>query len=239
MAQPPTEDRNPYAESGNRPSQPESIHTPTANKPEPLAPPEKRDNHPGNEYWWSKWTNDPAMVLVTFAAFLVLCVYASDTHQLVVDGRNTAERQLRAYVFVNTVTLSYQPNQAPRAKITIKNSGQTPAYKVTHWSAMNVAEFPLKKPPPPPSTKATIDNLPPGGGSDNVIVMMRPINIDDVTAFGLHTAALYVVGHIDYTDAFNIRRCTGYRQYVGGDVGFNGQQMAIAAEGNDADKNCE
>ena len=48
----------------------------------------------------------------------------------------TARRQLRAYVFIDSTRIDgMNAGQTPEVALVIKNFGQTPAYKVTHWIA--------------------------------------------------------------------------------------------------------
>ena len=187
------------------------------------------------------WIGFGGAVIVLLAIAIQFQQQLWESEAQIVEPSTTdiAIKQTRANVFVDTVTLLDDPQQNPRAKVVIKNSGQTPAYKVTHWTAIGVAEFPLKTNPPPPSRRLSVDILPASGTSENIVAMTRPINIDEKTVINMRIAALYVIGQIDYTDAFGSIRCTKYRHYIGGDVGFNGNQMAVAAEGNEADKDCD
>src|SRR5438552_1463427 len=47
--------------------------------------------------------------------------------------KDTALRQLRAYICVDAASLVFIRPYAPDGVVTIKNCGQTPAYKVRHW----------------------------------------------------------------------------------------------------------
>jgi hypothetical protein len=59
------------------------------------------------------------------------------TWRLVNGAERTAERQLRAYVMIRTVTVTNLIiGGDPDAAVTIKNSGQTPASDMTHWARM-------------------------------------------------------------------------------------------------------
>jgi len=177
--------------------------------------------------------------------------------------RRTARRQLRAYVFIHEawignittplaweVATNYKPTGAeithphlgPFARLSIKNSGQTPAYDVVHWGEMYFREFPLKsKLPRHPKNLAafmmTKSSIPPNGTSNkNVLLPSGPLNADQVADLKRGVAALYVDGFIRYRDAFRRRRWTTFRfmctAFTGG-VGIT-TDLTISGEGNNA-----
>ena len=56
-------------------------------------------------------------------------------------AENTAERQLRAYVYVDKINvIENRPGQIFRAELVIKNFGQTPAYDVRPWVRFDASE---------------------------------------------------------------------------------------------------
>src|SRR5258706_6905725 len=79
------------------------------------------------------------------AAFTVILAFATAflwgaTRQLVKGADDTAKRQLRAYVFVDSVNVAnvVEGSGPPESRVIIKNFGQTPAYQVTcvDWIAL-------------------------------------------------------------------------------------------------------
>jgi hypothetical protein len=61
------------------------------------------------------------------------------TVRLVRGSEKSAQRQLRAYVFVSGATLeNFEEGKVPRLTHDYKNTGQTPAYKLTSISAIIV-----------------------------------------------------------------------------------------------------
>jgi hypothetical protein len=60
---------------------------------------------PSKSKYWSRWTDDPAMILASAAALIVLVFYTCYTRQLVLDGRTTTQKQMRAYVFLHDIRL--------------------------------------------------------------------------------------------------------------------------------------
>ena len=61
------------------------------------------------------------------------------TRRLVLDGMENAERQLRAYVSVESSSISYDQGRPPQAGVTFKNYGNTPAYEFTISSGIGMA----------------------------------------------------------------------------------------------------
>src|SRR4029077_19927414 len=49
----------------------------------------------------------------------------------------------RAYVFFDSTSIQgMEPGLTPRIDLVVKNFGQTPAYKTTHWIAVGLDTFP-------------------------------------------------------------------------------------------------
>src|SRR6266849_10700337 len=61
----------------------------------------------------------------------------------------TAERQLRAYVFpIEAKLTKFNVGDVPECLVVAYNSGQTPAYRLTHVTRFALANFPLTEPLP-------------------------------------------------------------------------------------------
>jgi hypothetical protein len=184
-------------------------------------------------------------------------------------ARDTEKRQLRAYVFLESVhttkindeITSNDPNRGLSATIIFKNFGQTPAYNVWHLSSLKVADFPA---PPtvfvhdPEKHPIPMDTLGPQGGTQSVVQPSKPDSTSGTEGkqpLRAQTKAIYVFGKIDYEDAFGVKRCTRYRFMVGGNADSRGSDMlrvdtgnmlrmdAVNMQrmdtGNEADKDCE
>lgn len=215
-----------------------------------------------------KWLQDFACGIkitdVVIAIFSVLLVFV--TIGLVAVGwiqarrmRVSARQQLRAYVFVDNITIGnvttplayelapgYQPTGAeithtalgPIVRMVIKNTGQTPAHSVVNWGEIVLGDFPLKG-KLPNSGKAlfvTKSSIPTGGISTKNLIMSRPLLADEVGALKNGTKVIYVFGYIKYRDAFGKRRITHYRFMYGAMTGGVGiaSAMTICADGNQA-----
>jgi len=171
--------------------------------------------------------------------------------------KDTARRQLRAYVVVErgiignvtnpipsprekieTVARILDPQAGPTAQITIKNTGQTPAYELVHWGDICVQDFPLtgKLPPMPPREAKFWTVMGPGIVEVKTLRLRQPLTEEQVQGLHNGTMAIYCHGEIDYRDAFKTRRVTRYRcmySSAGGRIGVN-TDLIYCDDGNDA-----
>jgi hypothetical protein len=184
-------------------------------------------------------------------------------------ARDTEKRQLRAYVFLESVHVTDtkdkitgdDPNRGLSATIIFKNFGQTPAYNVWHLSSLKVADFPAPSTVfvrDPAKRPIPMDTLGPQGGTQSVVQPSEPDSASGAEGkqqLGSQSRAIYVFGKIDYEDAFGVKRCTRYRFMVGGNAGLRGSDalrvdtgnmlrmdavsMQRMETGNEADKDCE
>ena len=77
---------------------------------------------------------------------------------------NTAEKQLRAYVCVDSALLKFPQPDVPEAQVHFKNCGQTPAYDLRGWIHTWFAEYPLKEvlPTAPDDLRKGTETVAPG-----------------------------------------------------------------------------
>jgi hypothetical protein len=139
-----------------------------------------------------------------------------------VTSEATAERQLRAYVFVRVRPVrDFAADKVPKWGVTVDMIGQTPAYNLTVRGVAAVLPFPNQTVPTMKSKEAPSTfqyMLFPGDdvGSD--------FSMDCINGYGqqvkgctlsrerfleasaANTARLYVMGTVDYQDAFNKAR---------------------------------
>jgi hypothetical protein len=135
----------------------------------------------------------------------------------------TTQAQLRAYVLMESASiLNVCAGGKPSARIGIKNSGQTPAYKLQATLSPiifdrydNANAFELIRP-----TKYTSsgDVIPPRGVR-NFIFKNEGIVLTSESMGRIvnGTHALFVYGIFDYIDAFGRNRTTNIRLYCGGE----------------------
>jgi hypothetical protein len=151
----------------------------------------------------------------------------------VMVSRDTARRQLRAYVFVSGAKIIHgiTDNSIIEAHVEIKNSGQTPAYKM-----MAVIGLTFDTYPPPQSITLTVPDqnylslrtridLGPGDKTftdTHAGRLLTPLEKDSLVA---GTKAIWVYGEIRYRDAFCRKQWTKYRLIIGGPFGVSGGHM--------------
>jgi hypothetical protein len=200
-----------------------------------------------------KWTKILACVTaaLAFATFIVAFVSvlgARDTARLAEAASiqantavDTAQRQLRAYVFVDDMGITgIDSGQGPETLIRIKNGGLTPAYGLVNQSAYtNVIGYPLKEALKPVTrlrlftNKYSFSELGPGSTHDKKR-RHRPITPLEIAGLRAGTFAIYFYGEVNFTDAFGCHRWMRYKGILGGPAWDHFPNLAIAGDGNDA-----
>ena len=156
------------------------------------------------------------IVLAIATAFLYCA-----TRNLVFNARDTAERQLRAYVFPVPSTIDYN---AITKKVSIwfkiKNVGQTPAYNFVYLSKVEVFPYPLFDNNifasfPEDIYSALIDKshaiIFPSADLDGCQICETPLELSDVQSFiNNPDRRFYLYGMINYEDIFKKVRTTKF-----------------------------
>jgi hypothetical protein len=154
-------------------------------------------------------------------------------------AEKTSKAQLRAYVFVNYAIVSnFGDTTKPlAANVSLKNSGQTPAYKLKGWIGLKGEAFPFSGKFETLGEERRIPTvIGPGGAFAYVLPWKRPLTEEENTLLRNGTLAFYVWGEVTYNDAFENSCFMKFRYYFGGDMGTpEDGHMATASEGNDAD----
>jgi len=132
--------------------------------------------------------------------------------------RDTAQRQLRAYVLVSAALLKFKRPDVPEVQVHFKNFGQTPAYEMDGWIGMYIGDYPLASilPPAPYNLRKGKEPLAPGRVSIHIIPRDPPIPAEYVRLLGTPQGTIYVYGEIRYKDAFKADRYLKYRLIHGG-----------------------
>jgi hypothetical protein len=156
------------------------------------------------------------------------------------DSRRHAEVSLRAYLSVKSDDVVLQPlvaGKAVRYKVTLVNTGQTPARKVVTLHTETVRSLPLARdafaadmPENPPARM----NL--GAGSELYLTKGDAI-IDqtDIDLIKAKRAALFVFGLVTYEDVFGRQHRMTFRLKHDGTLGENGMPMVFNAQDGAAD----
>jgi hypothetical protein len=175
------------------------------------------------------------------------------TARLVRGADKTAERQLRAYVFVKAVDIGDRGQLPKIAEIEdlkgflasfaiVRNSGQTPAYDVIHWAEIAVRAISDEATLSPPLRLDLVsaNTIPPGGEITKLRWAPNKLSDDDIAGIKNSTKAIFVYGRIEYIDAFAKKRFTNYR------LAFSGvyppkenASMTFCNSGNRTDEHTE
>jgi hypothetical protein len=164
----------------------------------------------------------------------------AQAEQLTVDTMQaTARRELKAYVFLHTSRVfQLGPNGRPEARVTFKNYGKTPAYKVKltldcGWAAS------FENLPQPPSTAVDVSTLGPDAEfTANTNDPSIPVlSAEDYQSLIDGTQTLYVYGTIRYEDAFgNQNRFQKFRLRTGSGPGLPAGVLSLCKVGNETDE---
>jgi hypothetical protein len=154
----------------------------------------------------------------------------------------TAQRELRAYVYLEKTKPKLTVDGVWEISFWIKNFGQTPAHDVRLFSVARVVDWNDGNPQiPTPDSIETVGSLAPRGD----FLEFAPALQGEATLAELQvgTRAIYLVGNIIYDTTFAMGRCeTNFRYYIGGDVirdldrvlHEDGEELSAASIGNDA-----
>jgi hypothetical protein len=149
--------------------------------------------------------------------FLATAWLAWATWQLVKGADKTAERQLRAYVFVRPLSTHFlYDGESCRVTITyaVKNSGQTPAFQLLQFGEICNLMVPTmtKIVTPPPTGPLSVMSIGPGAEIEGTVWGI--MNIEKLNELGNSFKKIHVVGTAIYIDAFTKRRETKFCFYV-------------------------
>lgn len=166
-----------------------------------------------------------AFVLITAIATATAAWYTRKEWQTSLDN---GRRQLRAYVFPDQANLLWQGIAKPTvAEIVLKNSGQTPAYRLSTVAMIAVSDYPLRDNLAVHSIPPNHTVIPPAGSYALSVAMEEPLTTDQLKAIQKGTQAIYAYGEIAYADAFGECRLTRYQFYYTGSGGDNGSRIGL------------
>jgi hypothetical protein len=192
--------------------------------------------------------------------FLATAWLAWGTWRLVEGADKTAERQLRAYVLLETTSvvsaamdgtvmvwpsdtgrggqsMPIQAGHQPMAIITFKNFGRTPAHDVEMFGNVAIVPWPIRQEDLPELDlgTGTREIIGPGGTRRKHELFAgqpHPITPQEWAGLTNGTHALVFFGEVRYVDAFNETRITRYRLFCGGEMWVRGLELSAHSEGN-------
>ncbi len=156
----------------------------------------------------------------------------------VMVSRDTAKRQLRAYVWAFSDPIDTDADKL-LVRTAVKNSGQTPAYDVCCWGRLK----PVNKPLPADCVFEAAPGRIAGPkyvvtpGSDNAFVEGAdpPLTVEEKSAIKDARQDLYFWGEIQYQDTFRRSRKTKFRLVWAHKSGSSRGTWVYCDNGNDAD----
>ena len=142
-------------------------------------------------------------------------VVAAETARALAE--DTARRELRAYICVDSSSIKTKAGE-PLVKVCIKNCGQTPAYEVQGWIAVEIADY-LPTPALGMPLNAGIQLCSSVVGPDGIIELegrtKRELVEEDRLGWQQGTKTVFAYGNVLYKDAFNRDRYTTFRLITG------------------------
>jgi len=160
---------------------------------------------------------------------------AKAAEQTVTTMNLTARRDLRAYVFVLKGSVDrLDENGNPRATVTIKNSGKTPAYAFA-VSADIAFVAPNTEPPAPREPGHPLGHLAPSGEFEVILnanwTLTGPMRLQVTT----RTGSVVVCGLIKYVDTYGEPHFTRFRVVTDGQESVPNGRLVSFPAGNETD----
>jgi hypothetical protein len=153
-------------------------------------------------------------------------------------ARDTARRELRAYVFPIYAHIRDVRASRPTFVIDVKNFGQTPAYGLRMKTALQSGSHPLDtKLVPEVQNSIATAQLAPQATLFDEIALNHSLSANEISALAEGSAAIYLFGEIEYFDIYKKKRWTTFRMRLGGPEGIPTHgRLGYHEEGNDADR---
>jgi hypothetical protein len=217
------------------------IENPNQAKDETSPDGTKRPNK-GGDGWFADWSlSDRIAGIASAAAFLQFLALIATIWVMVTNGR----RQLRAYLFLESANITDGTTvdppmpafaNVPGVAAQIRNSGQTPAYRVLTWAAIDVAE-PINEERlvVPALQLISPTNLGANGTLPKFVRFTRALSADEIADVRVGRRQIYFYGRLENRDAFGRKKFTNFRlQYVGDWPPPKGAVLVFCNNGNDA-----
>ena len=151
--------------------------------------------------------------------------------------RDTAVRQLRAYIAIDRAWIEFPEPGVPKVTITIKNSGQTPAHNLRHWIHQWIEKYPLSIELPEPPDGFVMSSSILGSGATHEMQILHPrkiINPSRIHEIGTSKGTIYVYGAVTYQDVFGNEHYMKYRLMYGGSDQARSGHLSPCEAGNEA-----
>jgi hypothetical protein len=182
--------------------------------------------------------------IAAIASFIAFCQFIA-LGWTIREMRASAQRQLRAYLFLESASLvdgtQTDPPlpefaNVPGCVLLFKNSGQTPAYDVKSWAKIEVMK-PEHEPQLVIPTLQTFSKSNIGCNSlmPKNLMYWRKLELNDIEEIQSGKLFIYIYGRIEYRDAFKRKRFSNFRaRYAGRYPALKGVTFSICDTGNEA-----
>lgn len=152
------------------------------------------------QFWATVWEIVALVGTIAVAVFAVFAAFSANR-----ISRESAERQLRAYVCVMNTKISRENDRVIHAVVYMKNSGQTPARNVTSRTTISIGpviDFSPREDDDGVGSRATI------GAGDPYTLQARSESLDDEvwTEVFNRDIPFWVWGELSYDDIFGKER---------------------------------
>jgi len=169
---------------------------------------ERKEKSPND--WWTAGATVWLAIVTTILAFATFLLWKS-TRDLVRKTSETARQQLRAYISITKAYAVWPAEEKGLSRpvtiaVRFKNSGQTPAHKVTSWMGVDSTTEKFEFPARDASGSVAVQ----GPGQTSEMSRERDI-VDQIERWKSGEESLYVWGEIEYVDAFKEKRLTKFR----------------------------
>ena len=151
--------------------------------------------------------------------------------------RDTAQRQLRAYISIETSKIEFPEPGRPKVTVNYRNAGQTPAYDVQTWIHQWIACYPMRceLPRPPGNFVMSKSVLGPGAHHTMIIEAPKPIAKEPyLDLVGTAEGTIYVFGEIRYKDVFGNAHLYKYKLMHGGNEPSTPGMLKPCMDGNES-----
>jgi hypothetical protein len=149
-------------------------------------------------------------------------------------AEETAERQLRAYVFIDGGSIQIRRTEKGRIFLTgyveFKKFGQTPAYNVNQWVRMEIFD----NEPDNYCSATGITNSAIGPGGTTVSPVNQGVSESDIQDINARRKIVSVWGEIAYIDAFGKRQSFRFYNRNGEPIPGKGWQLTKANKPDEA-----
>ena len=157
--------------------------------------------------------NVPGFLAVnsTYILIFVTCTLAITAVAQFELSRRSSQRQLRAYVVPDRGEIFAGEEGEPRARIALRNCGQTPARGVLSWAKIHLVK---------PEQDESLGLLPSGvrsgttlaaNGYLNKALWFRTLSAEEADHVRSGSMAICVSGIVEYRDVFQHRHVTQFR----------------------------